>query len=66
MQRLFGSVLRSSFSKGLLSQLGCREANMGLHVWQRSYEGNKKHTAAFNTLLCVLKEKKSDNFLKLE
>ena len=39
MQRLFGFVLRDAFSEGRLSQLGCREANMGLHIRQGSDEG---------------------------
>ena len=41
MQRLFGFVLRDAFSEGRLSQLGCREANMGLHIRQGSDEGRK-------------------------
>ena len=39
MQRLFGFVLRDAFSEGRLSQLGCREANMGLHIRQGRDEG---------------------------
>ena len=41
MQRLFWFVLRDAFSEGRLSQLGCREANMGLHIRQGSDEGRK-------------------------
>ena len=41
MQRLFGFVLRDAFSEGRLSQLGCREANMGLLIWQGSDVGRK-------------------------
>ena len=51
MQRLFGFVLRDAFSEGRLSQLGCREANMGLHIRQGSDEGRKTTFHAGSTLI---------------
>lgn len=53
MQGFLGTLLRLAFPKGLLDQLGCGEADLGLHVWERRHAGGIPEKARiFRSEIC--------------